>query len=60
MNPNPSGRYEDMAPIARAMLPDQTRSEIERYKEMMNAGLITPEEFEQMRRKILQATGLLD
>lgn len=52
-------RYEEMGALEKAMLPDTTRSEIERYKAMMEAGLITPEEYEKMRVTILKATGLL-
>ncbi|HYZ77709.1 MAG TPA: hypothetical protein VE596_10090 [Gaiellaceae bacterium] len=46
--------------MEKSILPDTTRSEIERYKAMMEEGLITPEEFEKMRVKILKDTGLLD
>jgi hypothetical protein len=53
-------RYEDLGLIEKSLLPEQTRSEIERYKAMMEDGLITPEEFEKMRVGILRSTGLLD
>jgi hypothetical protein len=52
-------RYDEMSPMEKAMLPDTTRSEIERYTAMREAGLITPEEYEKMRDTILKATGLL-